>query len=172
VVYLAFAVVALLLLWAGWSATRLYKQTDRLVSALKQACGIVEKPDLFSNFEPAAERLTTLPLLAVAWSVYYETLIILADNPSSRPVRSTLRADRVFDLGLLRAAGLKLRYHAAMPGMLVGAGLLFTFLGLAVALNGAGGVVAGGNADQSREGLHQLLDAFTCAKHSATRTKL
>jgi DNA anti-recombination protein RmuC len=64
----------------------------------------------------------------------------------------------VFDLGLLRAAGLMPRYHAAMPGMLLGAGLLFTFLGLAVALSIAGGLVAGGDPVQSRHGLHQLLD--------------
>jgi hypothetical protein len=70
-----------------------------------------------------------------------------------------LRPDHVFDFGLLRAIGLKPRYQAAMPGMLVGAGLLFTFLGLAVALSAAGGVVAGGDPAQSRQGLHQLLDA-------------
>ena len=46
-----------------------------------------------------------------------------------------------------------------MPGMLVGAGLLFTFFGLAVALAIAGDVVAGGDPVQSRQGLHQLLNA-------------
>ena len=46
-----------------------------------------------------------------------------------------------------------------MPGMLVGAGLLFTFFGLAVALAAAAGVVAGGDPAQSREGLQRLLDA-------------
>jgi ABC-type transporter Mla subunit MlaD len=43
--------------------------------------------------------------------------------------------------------------------MLVGAGLLFTFLGLAVALGLAGDVVAGGDNTQRQQGLHQLLNA-------------
>ena len=46
-----------------------------------------------------------------------------------------------------------------MPGMLVGAGLLFTFLGLTVALSVAGDVVAGGDNTQRQQGLHQLLNA-------------
>lgn len=65
-----------------------------------------------------------------------------------------------FDLAaLFRDAGADLRYHAALPGLLVGAGLLFTFLGLAAALSAAGDVVAGG-ADQARNAaLHDLLGA-------------
>ena len=85
-------------------------------------------------------------------------LIMNVDAPN-RPVRSTLKPDQVFDLGLVSAAGLNPRYQAAMPGMLVGAGLLFTFLGLAYALGGAGDVVAGGDNLQRQEGLHRLLNA-------------
>jgi hypothetical protein len=126
---------------------------------LSAACTVVAKPEFLANLGATAEQLATLPFLAGRWSTYYDTLIVLGDKTTSRPVRSTLRPDRVFDLGLLRAVGLKPRYQAAMPGMLVGAGLLFTFLGLAVGLSAAGGVVAGGDPAQSRQGLHQLLDA-------------
>ena len=138
-----FVVVGLLVVWSGWSSAQLRSRTESLISTLGAARAIVEKPEFLTNLEAAAGQLAALPLLASAWSVYYDTLIIPGDNTASRPVRSTLRPDRVFDLGLLRAVGLKSRYHAAMPGMLVGAGLLFTFLGLAVALSAAGGVVAG-----------------------------
>ena len=154
-----FVVVGLLVVWAGWSSAQLRGRTESLISTLRAAGAIVEKPEFLTNFEAAAGQLAALPLLASPWSAYYDTLIVLGDNTASRPARSTLRPDRVFDLGLLRAVGLKPRYHAAMPGMLVGAGLLFTFLGLAVALSVAGGVVAGGDPVQSRQGLHQLLDA-------------
>ncbi|HKM70802.1 MAG TPA: hypothetical protein VKG22_06090 [Stellaceae bacterium] len=154
-----FVVVGLLVVWAGWSSAQLRGRTESLISTLRAAGAIVEKPEFLTNLEAAAEQLAALPLLASPWSAYYDTLIVLGDNTASRPARSTLRPDRVFDLGLLRAVGLKPRYHAAMPGMLVGAGLLFTFLGLAVALSVAGGVVAGGDPVQSRQGLHQLLDA-------------
>ena len=154
-----FAVVGLLVAWAGWSGAQLRDRTESLISTLRAAGTIVESPEFLTNLGAAAEQLEALPFLASRWSAYYDTLIVLDDKTASRPVRSTLRPDHVFDLGLLRAVGLKPRYHAAMPGMLVGAGLLFTFLGLAVALSAAGGVVAGGDPVQSRQGLHQLLDA-------------
>jgi len=154
-----FVVVGLLVVWAGWSSAQLRGRTESLISTLRAGGAIVEKPEFLTNFEAAAGQLAALPLLASPWSAYYDTLIVLGDSTASRPARSTLRPDRVFDLGLLRAVGLKPRYHAAMPGMLVGAGLLFTFLGLAVALSVAGGVVAGGDPVRSRQGLHQLLDA-------------
>ena len=154
-----FVVVGLLVVWAGWSAARLQGRTESLISTLSAAGAIVGKPEFLPNLGAAAEQLAALPFLADRWSAYYDTLIVLKDKTASRPVRSTLRPDHVFDLGLLRAVGLKPRYHTAMPGMLVGAGLLFTFLGLAVALSAAGGVVAGGDPVQSRQGLHQLLDA-------------
>ena len=154
-----FAVVGLLVVWAGWSAARLHGRTQTLISTLSAACAIVDEPKFLPNLAAAAEQLATLPFLAGRWSAYYDTLIVLGDKTASRPVRSTLEPNHVFDLGLLRAVGSKPRYQAAMPGMLVGAGLLFTFLGLAVALSAAGGVVAGGDPVQSRQGLHQLLDA-------------
>jgi len=154
-----FAVVGLLVAWAGWSGAQLRDRTESLISTLRAAGTIVESPEFLTNLGAAAEQLEALPFLASRWSAYYDTLIVLGDKTASRPVRSTLRPDHVFDFGLLRAVGLKPRYQAAMPGMLVGAGLLFTFFGLAVALSAAGGVVAGGDPVQSRQGLHQLLDA-------------
>lgn len=153
------AVVVLLIVWAGCSAVSLYRRTEGLISVLGSARAAIEKPEFFANFETTAEQFAALPLLSGTWSAYYDTLIVAGDDAASRPVRSTLRPERVFDLGLLRTAGLKPRYHAAMPGMLVGAGLLFTFLGLAVALAVAGDVVAGGDTTQRQQGLHQLLNA-------------
>jgi hypothetical protein len=157
------AVIGLLIVWAGWSADRLYRRTEILISALGRACAIIGTPDdrhaFTANLEATAQQLAALPFLGGAWSAYYDTLIVLGDDAPFRPVRSTLRPNRVFDIYLLRAAGLRPRYHAAMPGMLVGAGLLFTFFGLAVALAVAGDVVAGGEAAQRQQGLHQLLNA-------------
>jgi methyl-accepting chemotaxis protein len=51
------------------------------------------------------------------------------------------------------------RYHAALPNLLVGAGLLFTFFGLAVALSSASGIVADGVDQKFRNhALQGLLD--------------
>jgi hypothetical protein len=157
--YLGLLVVGVLVVWAGWSAVRVLRVTESIISALASARADIEKPGFLKNFEAAVEKFATLPLLGRAWSSYFDTLIVIDSNDSARPVRSTRRPNRVFDLGLLRAAGLRPRYEAAMPGMLVGAGLLFTFVGLAYALAGAGDVVAGADTVKRQEGLHQLLNA-------------
>ena len=78
-----------------------------------------------------------------------------------RPLRRPEFFHSRFDLGsIYRRAGSDLRYHAALPGLLVGAGLLFTFLGLAVGLSAASDVVAEG-VDQLRRNaaLRDLLGA-------------
>jgi hypothetical protein len=158
-----FATVGLLFIWAGLSASQLYRRTASLIAVLRRARSIVRAagdPRAFcSGFEATARELATLGPLSSAWSAYRDTLIIPGTEASSPLIRSTLRPDSVFDLGLLRAVRLRPRYHAAMPGMLVGAGLLFTFFGLAVALLAAGDVVAGADSTQRQYGLHQLLNA-------------
>ena len=159
ILYLGLLVVALLVAWAGWSAVQLHRRTRVFISTLASARATVEKAEFPSNFEAAAEQLATFPLIGAAWSTYRNTLIVIDNNAATRPVRSTLRPDTVFDFGLLRAAGIKPRYQAALPGMLVGAGLLFTFIGLAYALFGAGDVVAGTDNLQRQKGLHELLNA-------------
>ena len=111
-----------------------------------------------AEFENASQRLAAEGPLSAPWLAYRDTLIIPDGGAPSRLVRTTLQPDNVFDLRLLRSVGIRPRYHAAMPGMLVGAGLLFTFLGLAVALGVAGGVVVGGDPAHSRYELHKLLD--------------
>jgi hypothetical protein len=61
----------------------------------------------------------------------------------ARPIHATTRPAEWFNLGLMRSLGTDLRYHAALPNLLVGAGLLFTFIGLAAALTTASAVVGG-----------------------------
>lgn len=125
-------VVGVLILWAVLSGNVLYRRTGRLIAALRNGREIVatatDARAFSSSFEATSEKLAALPLLDDAWSPFRDTLIVADDADRFRPIRSTQRPDDVFDLGLLRAAGLKPRYHAAMPSMLVGAGLLFTFL--------------------------------------------
>jgi ABC-type transporter Mla subunit MlaD len=161
--YTIFGIVGLLIVWSLISAAQLFWRTRRLIAILRQARSYIDSapnPRTFAaNFESTSRQLFGLGPLADLWSAYRETLIVPESDIPPRPLRSTLRPDVLFDLGLLRGAGLRLRYHAAMPGMLVGAGLLFTFFGLAVALLAAGDVVAGADQVQRQQGLHQLLNA-------------
>lgn len=157
------SVVGALILWAALSGYILYLRTGELISTLRKGREIVgtatDARSFSAGFEATSESLSALPLFGDTWSAFRDTLIVADDADRFRPVRSTQRPDDVFDLELMRAAGLRSRYHAAMPSMLVGAGLLFTFFGLAVALAVAGDVVTVGDQSQRQEGLHQLLNA-------------
>ncbi|MGY0794216.1 hypothetical protein ACW7BJ_33130 [Azospirillum argentinense] len=109
------------------------------------------------RYEEVNASLGRDPILRGAWGEYRESLLL--PRTTGRPVRSTTRPAAWFNLDLLRGPAIEtdLRYHAAMPNLLVGAGLLFTFLGLAVALGSAGEVVTGTAAERNGA-LRQLLD--------------
>ena len=156
-------VAGLLVVWAGWSGWSLRRQTGRVRSAFADATrnlGAAADPIAFaSDYEAASAALGRNPLLGGAWRGFSHTLII--PSGANRPIFATADATGWFDLGgIYRRAGSDLRYHAALPGLLVGAGLLFTFLGLAVGLSAASDVVAEG-VDQLRRNaaLRDLLGA-------------
>ena len=155
-------VAGLLVVWAGWSGWSLRRQTGRVRSAFAEATrnlGAAADPIAFaSDYEVASAALGRNPLLGGAWRGFSHTLII--PSGTNRPIFATADAAGWFDLGsIYRRAGSDLRYHAALPGLLVGAGLLFTFLGLAVGLASASLVVASGDAQTRNSALQDLLGA-------------
>lgn len=158
------AVVLTLMVWALWSGIELWRGTWRLVRCLDAARARIEAtPDaagFAADYETIAAALAADRVLGSRWTEFATTL--LPPPIPNRPVRTSRRPDEWFDLGLLRAQEIAVdaRYHAAMPNLLVGAGLLFTFLGLAAALSSAGGIVAEGATQASRNAaLQHLLDA-------------
>ncbi|WP_262271845.1 hypothetical protein [Microvirga yunnanensis] len=156
-----FGVVAALLLWAVGSGFSLWRGTQVLTRALTKAAGrIGEAADaqaFAQHYEAVSADLGRNPILGARWRDYCGSLV-LPLSPA-RPVRATARPDLWFNLSLLRApqVGVDARYHAALPNLLVGAGLLFTFVGLAAALSTAGGVVSG-EAAARNDALKTLLD--------------
>jgi hypothetical protein len=156
------SVVGLLMAWAAWSAASLVRGTRTVARALEDARRRIEAtPDALrfaGAYEGLSAELEAIPLLGPRWREYRDALLVPAGP--GRPVRATSRADAWFDSGsLFRAARMDMRYHAALPNLLVGAGLLFTFLGLAAALGTAGGIVAEGATQAQRNAdLKALLD--------------
>src|SRR5262245_25209941 len=129
-------VAACLFAWAAWSAERLARGTARIGRLLDAArARIAMAPDAIAfaaSFEPISDAIAETPLIGARWRDYRASLVLPATP--GRPVRATARAAAWFDVGgLLRAVGVDSRYHAAMPNLLVGAGLLFTFPGLPAA---------------------------------------
>lgn len=152
-----------LLLWALLSGLRLKAAVLKFRLSLQLAgSDLTQSVDAiaFSEvFEAAGAKLAANPLLGSAWKRYRATLVV--PSTAGRPVLASAAPHPWFDLtGLLRAAGADPRYHAALPGLLVGAGLLVTFFGLAVALSSAGAVVAEGVSQAERNAaLRDLLGA-------------
>jgi hypothetical protein len=109
------------------------------------------------RYEESNATLANNPIIGMRWREFRDSLVL--PRAAGRPVRTTTRPAAWFDLDLFRVPGIDidLRYHAAMPNLLVGAGLLFTFLGLSVALGTAGGVVTGSTSVRN-EALRLLLE--------------
>lgn len=151
-----------LVLWAVLSGLSLRSGANKLIRALREASGLISSTatatDFAANYESISAKIAASPILGPRWREYTESLVFPQEG--NRPIRATTRAETWFDVGLLRlpAIGVDVRYHAALPNLLVGAGLLFTFLGLAAALGTAGGIVAGGDQADRNGALRVLLD--------------
>lgn len=156
-------IVGLLFAWGLWSGFLLARASSGVAKHMKAAKDLFAKsPDATSfaaRFETVSAELGRDAMLGASWNRFSHSLIV--PSRPDRPVLATAEARQWFDLAsLFRAAGADLRYHAALPGLLVGAGLLFTFLGLAAALSAAGGVVAEGVSQIERNAaLRDLLGA-------------
>ncbi len=154
-------IVAVLSTWAvasGCFALKGIWRTKRAIRMARARISRLPDPSAFTGeYEEVSADLATLDLIGPRWRVFRETLLI--DGAGRRPVRATISAENWFNTSLLQDANLDLRYHAALPSLLVGAGLLFTFLGLTFALRKAGAVVADNVSLSDRNhALQQLLD--------------
>lgn len=156
-------IVMALVVWAALSAYGLVQAGRNLRDAFGDAARLVGRsPDevaFAASYEVVSAGFADSPLLGRSWRAFRQSLIV--PSVPGRPVATTSDPRQWFDLpDLFRQAGTDLRYHAALPGLLVGAGLLFTFLGLACALAAAGGVVAEGVSQAERNAaLRDLLGA-------------
>lgn len=157
-----YGVVGALTAWAAISLVSLWLKTRKLTRSLEHARILLAQasgPREFSaQYEAINPELERDAVLGGRWREFRESLLIPSD--SHQLIRTTTRPSYWFNLDLVRtrAIRLDLRYHAAMPNLLVGAGLLFTFLGLTIALSSASGVVSG-EASARSEALRLLLGA-------------
>lgn len=155
-------VVTGLVLWALCSGASALRSVNQLTKSLREAQERINRTSDASrfahDFEAMSSDLLQVSFIGQRWREFRETLVI--PTASGRPVRATARPEEWFDLSLFADAGLDQRYHAALPNLLVGAGLLFTFFGLAVALSMASGIAADGISQAERNlALQGLLNA-------------
>lgn len=158
------AVASGIVLWAALSALWLARAGRRIRSALAAASErLAVEPDgpvSGERFESLRRKLAKderIECIKAPWSAFADSVVVPLEP--GRPVRATRPPDQLFDLGLYRRVDTDLRYHTALPGLLVGAGLLFTFFGLAIALANAGAIVTASDQAARSTSLRGLLDA-------------
>jgi hypothetical protein len=151
----------LLLVWTATAGTRLTLGAGRLGRALTSATAkLTTTParatQFAADYERIAEFFDAQTVISPAWRDWRATLI--TEVPAGGAVRSTVRPSDYISLELLRECGINPRLHASMPGLLVGVGLLLTFIGLSLALGSAGDIVGAHDAVVRNSKLQALLD--------------
>lgn len=115
------------------------------------------------GYEDIYRRMIRHPLLGHAWSVFDDTLI-----KANGAIKSTVRPQALFGYSALREKLAGLKIMPSVPGYFVGVGLLFTFIGLVIALSKAAagteaarGAAGGAGAAAMQDALRELLQAAT-----------
>ncbi|NUB27005.1 hypothetical protein [Azospirillum brasilense] len=92
---------------------------------------------------------------------------LVRPEEDGKPIVGTLRPTEFFSIDVLRQANINVGLYQAVPGYLVGAGLLFTFTSLLVALFAATSAMSAATPTATQEALHGLLSAaamkFSCS---------
>lgn len=138
----------------------------RDLNRVRRAVGAVPVPavsgDAFAAMGEAFRRTTAF---RAVW-LEIEAFLVRSEEVG-KPVVATLRPTEFFSIDILRQANINVGLYQAVPGYLVGAGLLFTFTSLLVALFAATSAMSAATPTATQEALHGLLSAaamkFSCS---------
>jgi hypothetical protein len=133
------------------------KSLEYLLQALREAGSANDLP---GRYDELHEKLKADPVCGKAWSALDATIIKpVSASDQHKPLRQTVPASEFFHAGLLRTAGANMPAAVAHANMLVGVGLLLTFIGLVLALHAASSSLGSTDPAAVRAGLQQLLAA-------------
>ncbi len=139
------------------------RRLEPVLLGLDEAIRIVEscegQASFRQRFPSLFKRLADNAVVGEVWRAYAPTLAPAANSEDA--VGYTRRPAESFDESLLSMAGINLRFYHAVPNLLVGAGLLFTFIGLVAALYFASSGVAADDVQKAQHALRDLLGAAT-----------
>jgi hypothetical protein len=151
-------IVLALLLWQRFVA-----RLAPLRRSLRRAIELIDRgdgPAAFKQRFPAVfEALAQDDVLGRPWRAYASTLTPVPGNEQA--LGAPQPPQSAFDDSLFARVGLNLRFYQAVPNILVGLGLLFTFIGLVAALHFAAGGVTASEVSEAQAALRELLAAAT-----------
>lgn len=139
------------------------RRIGRLSSAIDQMINevrITDGPTAFKQrYGAIFSELSGNPLLGDVWRAYASTLT--HDQSTSGSIGYTRRPKETFNEQVVTAAGINLPFYNAVPNLLVGMGLLFSFVGLVSALYFASRGVASESVGAAQAALGELLAVAT-----------
>jgi hypothetical protein len=140
-----------------------WRRLEPVLVGLDQAIAAIEETEgqgaFRQRFAALFQRLADNPVTGDTWRAYASTLAPSPTNDNA--IGYTRRPAENFNEGVLAVAGINLRFYHAMPNLLVGVGLLFTFIGLVAALYFASAGVAASDVRLAQAALRELLGAAT-----------
>jgi len=146
-----------ILLWFSFSLALM-----RIMQQLKKVQNLFNGHDPLSFAEHYAEidaQLQKQPLITQQWQAYRQTL--LPARQADTPIYYTQTPQTYFNISTLIESRINLRLYQAVPNILVGIGIWFTFIGLVAALWFASQGVAADDINQAQQSLRDLLYAAT-----------
>jgi ABC-type transporter Mla subunit MlaD len=159
-----FVIFLVLLLWFGRRITLAERDVRSLVGFLASgdiyaiaASVLALEPTAVSQIVAAAKISPGSPI-ARRFSQYCQGFL-LAHEPGRNLPRTARSASELFEPDAIIRESLNLRLLQAVPNVLVGIGLLFTFIGLTAALYFAGQGSTAGNVGETQASIRSLLDA-------------
>ena len=156
--FLVLSMVLAALVVLGWAFIDYYrnkKKIFRISNILKDVVKTSEQASsrrkyFAEKFESIRDSFKNSPL-EHSWFEFEEVVI---QDTSSSLIKNTVRPHNFFHLSDIKNSPAR---HDSWPNVFVGLGLLFTFIGLAAALNGAAGSIAG-DVKVAQEGLRTVLE--------------
>ncbi|MFZ1429460.1 MAG: hypothetical protein WAS21_22125 [Geminicoccaceae bacterium] len=147
---------------AVWLSFR-FRRIAPVLAGLDRAIALVEAsqgPSGFRRgFKSTYQRLAKDPVVGTVWRAYALTIGVAPGTDEA--LGYTRRPHESFNDVLLVVAGVNLRLYRAVPNILVGCGLLFTFVGLVGALYFGSQGIGADDIVQAQHALHELLAAAT-----------
>ena len=154
---------AAILAGAGLLWLRFRARLAPVLEALERAVALIEEAEgpagFQQRFPTLFKKLAEDPVLGRPWQAFAMTV---RPAPGREDVMGyTRRPQDHFNDSLLTSGGINLRFYNAVPHLLVGLGLFFTFAGLLAALHFASRGVAAPDVRVAQAALRDLLGAAT-----------
>lgn len=150
--------VLALIVWLSFrrKVENLARALDRMTVPLAK----IDGPSAFKQkYSSVFAELAVDPLLGEYWRAYASTFT--GTRGGDGMIGYARRPKEVFNEQLLTAVGIDMRFYSSVPNLLVGMGLLFSFVGLVSALYFASFGVASASIGAAQTALAELLAVAT-----------